>query len=231
MKLMHPLFSSPIVFAENKIQVLTVEHAPMFRELASGFISQMEGENGGFVLSKDDAVLDCGACLHVITDYVHLEALDKRMQSKLLSLLLQDAQEELAEDTLHATRELHAYLGKLAAMADYPVEYDRSENIAALLKAMNFRIDLSGMPAHEALYEHISLCSRVMKNPCFVLVHAKAFFSTDELRGLYDMARYRKWNLLLLESHSYPIRIEGEEHRLFDQDLCELVLDKMEITL
>ena len=65
-------------------------------------------------------------------------------------------------------------------------------------------------------------------HPCFVLVHAKAFFSSDELRRLYDMAAYKKWNLLLLESHQYPERLDGEEHRLIDDDLCELMLDKME---
>lgn len=43
--------------------------------------------------------------------------------------------------------------------------------------------------------------------------------------NLYKMAKYQKWNLLLLESHTYEKRLEGEQHRLFDKDLCELFLE------
>lgn len=231
MKLMHPLFSSPISFTENRIQVLTIEHAPTFREITFELIAQMEDEAGRFVLSKEDHPLDCGVCLQVISDYAHLDAVERKIQNKLIAALLTEAQEDLAEDTLFFTREVQRYLGKLASLADYPVAYEQSDNLNALLKAMDFRVDLKGLAAHEALYEYISLCHRVIKDPCFVLVNAKAFFSGEELRQLYDMARYRKWNLLLLEPHQYPRTIEGEMHRLIDEDLCELVLEKPEANL
>ena len=119
----------------------------------------------------------------------------KRTQSKLIAALIEEAREELAEDTMLFTREVQRYLGKLAALADYPVGYEQSENLQEVLKAMDFHVDLSDLESHEALYEHISLCNRVMKHPCFVLVHAKAFFSREELRSIYEMAQYRKWNL------------------------------------
>lgn len=225
MKLMHPLFSAPVCFAENHIQVLTVEHAPTFRELVLELTAQMEDYDGRFVLSESDQILDCGQCLHVIADYAHISEPDKRMQNKLIAALLNDAQEELAEETTLLCRDIQQYLGKLAALADYPVAYEQSENLAALLKAMEFRVELDGLPVSEALYEHIALYHRMMKNQCFILVHAKAFFSEEELMNLYKMAKYQKWNLLLLESHTYEKRLEGEQHRLFDKDLCELFLE------
>ena len=231
MKLMHPLFSKPISFKEKRIQVLTIEHAPTFRELVFELIAQMEDETGRFVLSKDERLLDCGVYLHVILDYAHLDRVEKKIQSKLISALLAEAQEEMAEDTMLFTQGVQRYLGKLAALADYPVAYEQGDNLAALLKAMDFRVDLSGLSAHEALYEYISLCHCVLKNPCFVLVQAKSFFSRDELRQVYDMARYKKWNLVLLESHQFSERLEGEEHRLIDEDLCELMIEKDEYNM
>jgi len=227
-KLMHPMLSSPIVFSEDRIQVLTIENTPLFREIVFELTQQMEDEAGRFVLSKNDRPLDCGVCLQVISDYVHLNTVEKRIQNKLIAALLVQAQDEMPEDTLHFTREVQRYLGKLAAIADYPVSYEQSDNLTEMLKAMEFRVDLKDLPAHEALYEYISLCHRVLKDPCFVLVHAKAFFSPDELRQIYDMVRYKKYNLLLLESHQYPVILDGEEHRLIDDDLCELMLDNQE---
>ena len=227
MKLMHPMFSRPICFKENNIQVLTIEHPRLFREMVLEQIGQMERGDGAFLLSKNDLLLDCAECLHVVTDYAHIGIPDKKLQNKLIASLLKSAGEEMEEDTQFLCQSIQRYLGKLAAMADYPVAYERSENLAALLKAMDFHVDFEGLPVHEALYEHLALYHRLQKNLCLVLVHAKAFFSEEELRQLYDLARYQKWNLFLLESAAGK-RIEGEMHRLFDRDLCELFLDQTE---
>ena len=225
MKLMHPLFSKPILFTENRIQVLTIERAATFRELVLELTAQMESGEGRFVLSKDDQVLDCEDCLHIVSDYAHIAEPDKKLQNKLIAALLKEAQEEMAEETFALSRDMQRYLGRLAAMADYPVAYEQSENLAALLKAMDFRVELDGLPAVEALYEHIVLYHRLMKNQCFILVHAKAYFSEEELLKLYEMAQYQKWNLLLVESHEYENKLKAEQHRLFDADLCELILE------
>lgn len=225
MRLMHPLFSAPIHFKENRIQVLTIEHIPTFREFVLELTAQAESREGRFVLSANDHLLDCADCLHVISDYAHIAEPDKRLQNKLLSALIKEAGETMPEDTLRISREVQQFLGKLAALADYPVAYEQSENLSALLKAMDFRVDLQDIPVHEALYERIALQHRMVKNQCFVLVHAKAYFSEAELNQIYDMAQYQKWNLLLLESHAYPLRLKPENHRLYDADLCELILE------
>lgn len=115
-------------------------------------------------------------------------------------------------------------MGKLAALADYPVAFEQSENLPALLKAMDFRADLSGLSACEALLEQMTLLHGLAKDQCFVLVNAKAFFSAAELEKLYKMALYRKLCLLLLEPRAGTI-LPGEQIRLFDEDLCELTLD------
>lgn len=223
MKLVHPLFGEPIRFGENSIQVLTVENPVMFRTLVFELTEQAESKEGRFVLSVNDRLLDCAGHLQVVGDYAHLSAPDKRLQTKLFTALLRHAQETMAEETFRLSAQLQEYLGKLAALADYPVAYEQSENLLPLLKAMEFRVDLEDLPPHETLYEYLSLLDRLLKDQCFVLVQAKTYFSEQELLQLYSMAQYRKWNLLLLEAHAAPRRLEGEVHRLYDADLCELL--------
>lgn len=143
--------------------------------------------------------------------------------TQLFTALLRQAQETMAEETFRLSAQLQEYLGKLAALADYPVAYEQSENLLPLLKAMEFRVDLEDLPPHETLYEYLSLLDRLLKDQCFVLVQAKTYFSEQELLQLYSMAQYRKWNLLLLEAHAAPRRLDGEVHRLYDADLCELL--------
>ena len=89
---------------------------------------------------------------------------------------------------------------------------------------MEFRIDLSDLPICEALYERMAFIDGLAKHQCFALVNARAYFSAEELKKLYAMARYRKLTLLMIESH-INAPLPDEDIRLFDADLCELTLD------
>lgn len=225
MKLTHPLFSSPIRFRENRVPVLVVEEPASFRRLALDLIGQSEGCDGEFVLSRNDCCLNCGDSLRVFQDYAHLEAVDRRIQTKALSALLRAAQEALPGEALRLSRELQEYLAKLALLSDAPVAYEQSENLASLLKAMDFRVDLGGLTPCEALLEQLLLAKRFLKEPCLILVHARTYFSAEEMRQLYAMAQYHKLHLMLLEARAPEPPLPDEELRLFDRDLCELTLD------
>ena len=96
-------------------------------------------------------------------------------------------------------------------------ENPASERCFAALKDQN---------TPEALAEYIGLYHRLLKNQCFVLIHAKEFFTTKELRQIYALAQYQKWHLLLLESCTCKERLAEEVHLLFDSDFCELTLEK-----
>lgn len=222
MKLMHPLFSEPIRFREDCVHVLTLENPEAFRALTFDLIRQSEGANGPFVLSIDDRCVDCADHLQIITDYAHLDEIDKRLQTKYLSSIVHTAMERMSAQTRHVTDALQEYLGALSLLCDHPIAFERSENLLSLLKAMDFRVDLSGLSVHEALYERLSLFASLTKQPCFVLIHVKSLLSSRELEQLYQMVLYQKWNLLLVEAADSPCRLPCEKHLLFDADLCEL---------
>ena len=183
MKLMHPLFSRPICFRENHIPVLILENPVAFRRIASELIGQSEGRVGGFILSRDDCCLDCSEHLRVFYDYAHLDIVEKRIQTKELSALLRTVQESLAEETFRLSQAMQEYLARLAMLAEKPVAYEQSENLSALLKAMDFRVDLSGLSPCEALFEQLALAQRCMKNPCMALIHARTYFSSAEMQN------------------------------------------------
>ena len=224
MKLAHPLFSTPIRFREDRVQVLALEAPEAFRKLVAEIAAQSEGGEGAFVLSRDDACLKIEDHIHVIFDFIHPQALEKKVQSKAIAALIQEAHETLTVETLQFSQAVQAYLGKLAALADYPVAFAQSENLPELLKAMEFRVDLSDLPAFEALYERMALIDGLTKHQCFALVNARAYFSAEELKKLYAMARYRKLAMLMIESR-IDAPLPDEDIRLFDADLCELTLD------
>ena len=224
MKLVHPFFSAPICFQEDRIQMLVIEHAAALRKLVTELTQQREGSEGAFVLSEDNVCLDIAKHMHVILDFIHPQTLEKKLQTEAITALIHTARESMAGEIFHLAQAIQAFLGKLAALANFPVSFEQSENLFELLKAMDFRVDLNDLSPCEALYERMAFIDGLSKDQCFVLVNAKAYFSEEELLQLYDMLRYRKLNVLMIEPRAGEI-LPCEDIRLFDGDLCELTLD------
>jgi len=162
----------------------------------------------------------------VVYDYAHLEKFEKKIQSRWMISVFQIAQENMAKDTYDLSLTIQQYWGKLSTLVDSPMAYEESNNLAILLKAMDVHIDMEGLSFAESLYEHLSLHHRLLKNQCLVLVQARSILSKEELLQLYKMASYEKWNLLLLEATQQERISEYEKYRLFDKDLCELILEE-----
>jgi CRISPR type II-A-associated protein Csn2 len=225
MKLVHPALSRPLSFSEDVVQVLTVESPRLFRDMYLDLARQSQGGEGRFVLSQSDVPLDGALCLHVVSDYAHLQPTDRKIALRLQKLVLRTAQEMMREETEELNRMVQWYVGRLAEQMEYVVDFELNDPLPILLKGLNFRVDLTDLSPLEGLMEHLRLFHDLFPNQCFVLVHAKLFFDGPELLELYKMAQYKKWTLLLLEGGHPFERLEGEQHLLIDSDLCEIRQD------
>ena len=218
---MHPLFVEPLRFEEGRVWVLTIEHPGLFRRMAEELILQSEGGEGAFVLSLEFEPLDCAERLLVVSDLFHLEWKERKLLNRLQQMVRRIDGERLQESAAKLTLALRSYLAELAQQLDYPVVYDEAVDLTALRKAAGFGLAIEGEETLERLLSYLSTYSGLMERSCFVLIGAKTLFGEEELRELYRMAAYRKWDLLLLERVALP-PVEGEAHCLLDGDLCVL---------
>lgn len=224
MTLVHSILSRPIEFRENEIPVLTVEEPKTFRRMAGSLLAQSEGEEGPFALIDGNDLLDCGAALHVVSDFFHLQPASRKIQARFQTLLQTAAREEMGQETVSLLESLNRYLSELALKIDFPVSFEQGDYLSAILKNVGFQLSLDGLTEMEALIEHIGIYENLLQIKCFVLIGAKEYFTTEELEKLYEMAFYRKWNLMLLEA-SKRDALAHEYHILIDSDLCEIRLE------
>ena len=224
MRLSHPLLSSPLHWQEGRVPVLVAEKPEIFRQLVFSLSAQAQGEEGDFVLSLDYETLDCADHLHVVRDYVCLVLDDRKLQNRFQSRLQWTVREELASPTDALQQQIGQYLQLVAGAMEYPVSFSEGEYVLPLLKALKCQPVLDGVHPLERLMQYIELYSSLMKEQCFVLVDAHAYFSDEELQQLYRMAGYQKWRLLLLEQR-LAAPLPAEDICLLDASLCELRLD------
>ncbi len=224
MRLMHPSFSVPIRFEENSIQVLIVENPALFSDMHEDLVAQVDGGEGEFVLSKSFEPVEISSILEVVVDYFHLCREQKRMQTKLISLLKNLAQQEFQIETASVYEQLTAYMEQLIKSVDYSVSFSLPDDVGSLIKIAKVHFESDSGTLAERLLNYMTVCSELLGMSCFVLMNLKSYLTESELRKLYKMVLYKKINILLLESTQKNIITEYECVRLIDEDLCELYL-------
>lgn len=224
MKLMHPLLSRPLELGRNRVPVLAVEAPQLFRQWALDLSGQSQGEEGSWVLSCQDEVLDCGQHLLVVSDLLHLSLEDRKLHHRFQTLVQSLMWEELEVESTHLQQSIQGYLARLASQIPVPVEYGEGDAVWPLLKGLKFQPVLDGVSPLERLTQYLELYHQLIPRPCVLLVGMHLYFSRQELEQFYQMALYEKWNVLVLEPHQCPPQPQ-EQWCIIDHDGCELRVD------
>ncbi len=224
MRLMHPAFSIPIVFDENRINVLAVESRPLFRDMLSDLYRQQHGDSGDFVLSKNFVPVQINRELELIREPVFLDCNQKRLMSKILSGLERAAMgEEMFIETRSIQSALLAYFEKLLFLSDIPLRIENEVALPVLIKAAGISVDDRERPVPERMIDYLDILTDLEIAKCFVFVNLKSYLSLDEMLLLYDNLKYKKYHVLLLESCFWDTLREMEKTVLIDEDQCEVM--------
>lgn len=221
MKLMHPLLTQPLELGLGQIPVLVVESPQCFRQWVFELSGQSQGEEGAWVLSHQDEVLDCALHLQVVSSYNHFSLDDRKLLNRFQALAQSIMWEELEEQSAALQQQIQSYLSLFISQIPIPVGYGEGDVMWPLVKALKVQPVLDGVSSLERLTQYIELYHRLMPRPCVLLVGLHLYFTSQELEQFYQMALYEKWNILVLEPHSYT-PLPQEQICVIDGDLCEL---------
>ena len=221
MRLAHFDLSAPIHWKENKIPVVVVESPALYRQWVFELKDQAEGGQGPFVLSKNFEPLDCASCLKVIWNYHSLNMEERGIQNQFQNYLNQIVASELAQESMGLVQQINQFAAAISIASEYPISFELENPVGQLLKALKIKPALDAENPMERLMQYLEICSGLKADQCFVLISAHAFFTKQELKMLYQMAAYRKWNLLLLENRQ-SVPVKEEEMIVVDKDLCEI---------
>lgn len=223
MMLAHPLFSEPLIFTEDAVNVILIENPPAFYSFVSELMSQIKGDEGNTVLSQDYTPIDLKTGMELVTDIFNIDMNQKRIIARMHSILSANATgSEMYVRTMETLGMLSVYLEELSKTVDFPVSCSDSLNVASLLKFAEVKPELECCGAAEKVADYIKLMQEFFSPLCFAFVNLKAYLNEDELESFYQFALYNKINLLLIESREAEIPLKYEKIRVIDRDLCEI---------
>lgn len=221
MKLATSLIGHVIEIEENSISTLVIENPRLFRDFVSGLYQSVEEGETIFVFSEDGKILKPADSVSIIQMVYPFSINTKILQSALLKELGKCAIDSRhLERTTYVTSEISKYINELSLEIPYGIT---SGDLSALslFKAAGVAFDEDEMSLIDKVLAYIRLSRDLLKRRVFILIHARSFFSTEELNELISVCIAEKILLLLLDSNARGM-LKFEDRLIVDNDLCEL---------
>lgn len=222
MKLVTSKWEHSYCLGDGECYETIIENPFVFRDYIESLKTQIEGLDGPFVLSEKLKPLKLKDHAILIDNPLSLESSNKRISSKIVSLLKDQASsEDFIIDTSEILSAIARYAEKLSDCSDYSIKYD-DPDIAGIIKILNFEIDLEYETPLERLAEYFNVLHSLCGISVFILVNAISFFSIEELRELITFCISQKHSVILLNSYQKNLNIENLKVSIIDEDCCEI---------
>ena len=194
MKLVHPIFDTPIVFKENMVNVLVIENKRELANMIYELIDCSDGIKGRYVLSEDNNELAMG-CVDVLTDVFRLNINNKKNITKLVAALEKVAMEEqYYEKTCRITGILNEYVLDVIDGVEYNIDVS-DVKMADVFKLCNVRFNFGSDGICGVLSDYMQVMSNICGVQLFVFVELKRVLSKEDMGALYKTIFYNKYNI------------------------------------
>lgn len=218
MKLVNSELGFGIDLLENEVNVIVVESPEILSQMICGLKKQISGEPGQFVLSEND-ICRIDKFVEIIVDPWAIDFNSKRIKTKLLQLIKEEAEEGLYDKYLETKGMLCQYAENILDKMSYSISYDMNFDTMALVKFLDFKINMQTEKLIDAIIEYIKLLNNLCKIEIVVLVNIKAYLTSEELFFLYKESMYQKIHLILIESVMAE-KMDCEKIVIIDADKC-----------
>jgi CRISPR-associated protein Csn2 len=223
MRLVHPNWEYQIEFQENRLNTLVIESPMAMCRYIQELLLQSQGEEGLFVLSEKDELLNIAKELTVIIDPFSLDFNQRKIISKIITQIKDLA---VGEDLFCETNEILSKLLQYAADLEFdmpfPLQHNESIEIVDVIKILGFRLSSEQPSLTEKLTDYFEVLRTFCGISCFVLCNMKSFLSDVDFLEFHKQVSYGKFNVLLLENMQREPFLSEEVRCIIDKDLCEI---------
>lgn len=222
MKLAHVDMERVIELDCRKTTEWIIESPALFQKYVHLLSSQADGEEGEFVLSDDEAILDISKYMEVVVNPFTLDFEDRRIQKKLYSQLQKIAYgEEMFMNTQRMNADLQSYIFRLENICGYDIEIDTAMDVQLVFKALGVKMEGGEYDFSEKLVQYMKIMAELMGKKVFVFINIRSYLENEQIQELVKNAVYNEISLLFIENIQRGFS-EIENYYIIDRDGCEV---------
>lgn len=222
MMLAHADLTQQLCMQNYDVMEWIIESPDLFAQYVEELLTQIAGQDGGFVLSQDDKELVMAKAVEMIVNPLTVDVNEKKILNKVYSELANLANgEEMYLRTREVLGLLHQYFGELEYHYTNTVTVEDEFDLQGLLKALGVKVEVASGDYFEKLIQYIKLLNDVLNKKLVILVNIRSYLSLEKVAQLVEFAKYNEINLLLIESMQREFT-DVTKKFIIDADGCEI---------
>ena len=200
---------------------MIIENPKFLHRFLSDMKNALEGNESGFVFSKQDRVVTASKMVDMVTDFIYLQLGKRTIMNKVISNLEQTA---LSGRFYQETQELLGAIENFVMDLTLDVPCDlviEKQTIQGLLKGIGLSILDKYDSLEERILAYMDLVREYEKKELFVFYNLRGLIPYDTLNLMVNTALEREHCILLVDCAEYP-SLTREDRLIVDKDLCEI---------
>lgn len=221
MKLAYSTLQNLIEIKNDVVNSIVVENPEYYYQMVRDLANQIEGKEGGWIVSEKDKPLATSKSVDILFDFTSIDVNKKTLITKVVSELEKTANKEENIDTaLQLLADIERFIIQLNGDYDLSINCDKL-TIAQLLKSIGISISLDSDDLTEILYSYMQLVRQFIGDKLFVFVNLQSFVSRRHFIEFAQTILGHGYQVLFMENKEYD-RLAGENRLIVDKDLCEI---------
>lgn len=224
-KLANEEWNFEILFDEGSVHTIVIENKLYFRKIVNELCNQMNGQEGNFILSRNNQIIDIGKNSEFISDLLTINPNNKKITNKILSELVKIAYQEF-DQTNYITTCLEKYFDSIVQNSIYELTSESELDIQNIIKLANFKISFDYSDLIDKLIVYIKSVREFLQIDTFFLVNIRNYFEVNELELFFNTMVSEKIDLICIESNydmCKDVEKLVEKVYIIDKDLCEIL--------
>lgn len=219
MKLTYSTYGIIFELEENKVNVCVIEDPTVLVEVVCSLSEQCEGQEGVFVLSEENKVLNIPKNVSFVKEPFSIDCNNRKILTKLYQELERESITGVEEMQGDFYKSYISYITNLCQKSDFLLTFVEKLELQDILKLAEVKIDVQTQSILEKVIEYIKISSNLLNQHIFVFLNLKLFLSEQEIEELYKECFYRKIHLILIEA-TYQMKRAEEKICVIDKDKC-----------
>ena len=200
-KLIHPDYDFKIDLSDGNATALFFDRADEYRHYVAELISQHEGNDGDFILSEDNNELSIASNMNIIADLFNIHLDDKRILSKLQTMLKAYVSEDMFQKTQDMISAIEMYAEEIASSFQYQMRPNPIDS-ASLLKLLGLQPEYDYQDDKEQILEYMNVFHDICGVGIFVIPNGFSAYNYDEIGMIADDSSRHGHSILFIEGNS-----------------------------
>ncbi|WP_461815856.1 type II-A CRISPR-associated protein Csn2 [Faecalimonas sp.] len=199
-----------------------MESPELFTRYVQELTGQCNGENGSFVLSQNDRIVEMSKYMEIIFNPLGIDINSKKIVNRLyLDLDKLAKQEEIYFQTQQMRKELVEYLLELEQRSEYILEIPQDIDMTAIFKAVGIKHEIIEENYLEKLIRYMKVVAQVLGIKVITFINLRSYLNDEQMEQLLKEAIYQEIQILLVENQERTC-LKDIFRYIIDNDKCEI---------